>query len=60
MNPVFDNMNPVFEAIKSLSKNGYAVVNNESLNEVTEMLQGLGVRYSVVKVSATVSSLVKE
>ena len=53
-------MNEVLEAIKSMAKNSYAVVDNEIIDEVGDILYGLGVNYTVVKVSATQSSLVKD
>lgn len=50
--------NKVFEAIKKMSDNSYVVVENELIEEIGDILYGLGVNYQIVKVDENKSSLI--
>lgn len=53
-------MEKVYEAIKSMSEHGYAVVEDELIEEVSKIFNGLGVKYQIVKVEEKYSSLVMD
>jgi len=55
-----NKMEKIYEAIKSMSEHGYAVVEDELIEEVSKIFNGLGVKYQIVKVEEKYSSLVMD
>lgn len=51
-------MEKVYEAIKSMSEHGYAVVEDELIEEVGKIFSGLGVKYQIVKVEEKRSTFI--
>lgn len=48
----------IYSVIRLLSVNGVVTVDNDELNEVTYILNGLNVKYSIIKFETNVTNII--